>query len=73
VRDWYDSINEEGKNLLRIMKTSTTIFKTLFKEIKIEFIGAKPDFKESAVEWQGKINNIEFYDIRYLKKKKKHF
>jgi len=41
VADWYDSLTEEGKNTLRMMETPATMFKSLCKEIKIEFIGAK--------------------------------
>jgi len=43
VADWYDSLNEEGKNELRIMETPEATFKKLCKEIKIEFIGSKLD------------------------------
>ena len=46
VADWYDSLNEEGKNELRMMETPEATVKTLFKEIEIEFIGSKLDFEE---------------------------
>ena len=32
-----------------------------------EFIRAKLDYKEKVRDWQKKINNIELWDIRYLK------
>ena len=57
--DWYDSLNEEGKNGLRMMVTLGAMFNKLRKEIKIQFIGAKLDFEEKTKEWQRKINNIE--------------
>ena len=50
VADWYDSLSEDGKNTLRIMKTSAAMFKSLCKEIETEFIGAKLDSKEKARE-----------------------
>jgi len=34
VADWYDSLNEEGKNKLRIMETPEAMFKKLCKEIE---------------------------------------
>ena len=50
-----------------MMKTLGVVFKKLCKEIKIEFIDAKPNSEEKAREWQRKINNIEIWDMRYLK------
>ena len=50
-----------------MMETPATMFKNLCKEIETEFIGAKLNSKEKAREWQRKINNIELWDIRYLK------
>ena len=67
VADQYDSLNEDDKNPLRIMKTPIAMFKNLCKEIKAEFIRAKLNFEHKAREWQRKINNIELWDIRYLK------
>ena len=48
------------------MKIPASLFRSLCKEIEIEFIGAKIDSEEKAREWQRKINNIEFWDMRYL-------
>ena len=59
VADWYDSLNEEGKNELRIMETPEVMFKKLCMEIEIEFIGSKLNSEERNREWQRKINNIE--------------
>ena len=39
--DWYDLLNELGKNELRIMETLEAMFKKLCKETEIEFIGSK--------------------------------
>jgi len=46
VADWYDSLSENGKNSLRIMETLATMYRSLCKEIKTEFIEAKRDYKE---------------------------
>ena len=59
VTDWYDLLNEDGKNALRMMDVPVTMFKNLCKEIETESIRAKLDFEEKAKEWQRKINNIE--------------
>ena len=45
VADWYDSLNEEGKNELRIMETPEAMFKKLCKEIEIEFIDSNSILK----------------------------
>ena len=50
VADWYNSLNEDGKNTLRIMETPAAMFKNLCKEIETKFIGAKLDSKEKARE-----------------------
>ena len=50
-----------------MMETPATIFKNLYKEIETKFIGAKLDSEENEREWQRKINNIELWDMRYLK------
>ena len=44
-------LDEEGKNLLRMVETSAAILKPLSKEIKNEFIRGKLDFEEKASEW----------------------
>ena len=67
VADWYDSLNEDGKNTLRMIETPAVMFKNLCQEIETEFIGAKLDSEENARQWQRKINNIELWDMRYLK------
>ena len=67
VTDWYDLLNEDGKNALRMMDVPVTMFKNLCKEIKTKFIGAKLNSKEKASEWQRNIKNIELWDMRYLK------
>ena len=59
VTDWYDSLNKDDKNTLRMMETPATMFKNLCKEIKTEFIRAKFDSEEKAREWPRKINNIK--------------
>ena len=59
VTNWYDSLNEDGKNILTMMETPAAMFKNLCKEIETEFIGAKPDSEEKVKECQRKINNIE--------------
>ena len=46
VGDWYDSLNEEGKNELRMMETPEVMFKKFYKEIEIEFIDSKLDSEE---------------------------
>ena len=66
VADWYDSLSEDGKNTLRTIETLAAMFRSLYKEIDTEFVGAKIDYKEKAWEWQRKINNIEIWDMRYL-------
>jgi len=50
------------------METLGAMFRNLCKEIETEFIGAKLYSEEKAREWQTKINNIELWDMRYLKK-----
>ena len=45
VVDWYDSLSENSKNILRMMETSATMFRNLCKETETEFIGVKLDFK----------------------------
>jgi len=67
IADSKNSLDKEGKNASRMMKTLGVVFKKLCKEIKIEFIDAKPNSEEKAREWQRKINNIEIWDMRYLK------
>ena len=49
------------------MEAPAAMFKNLCKEIEIKFIGAKIDSEEKAREWQRKINNIELWNMRYLK------
>ena len=51
VANWYDSLNEGGKNKLRMMKIPVVMVKNLCKKIETEFIGAKLDSKEKAREW----------------------
>ena len=46
----YDSLNEDGKNPLRMMKTPVAMFKNLCKKIKTELIRAKLDSKEKVKE-----------------------
>ena len=48
------------------MEKSVAMFKTSCKEIETKFIGAKLDSEQKAREWQGKINNIELWNMRYL-------
>ena len=48
VSNWYDSLDEDGKNILRIMETPAVMVKKLCKKIKTEFIGAKLNFKEKG-------------------------
>ena len=48
------------------MKIPAAMFKNLCKELKIEFIGAKLDSEEKAIEQQRNIDNIELWDMRYL-------
>jgi len=67
VANWCDSLNEDGKNTLTMMETPVAMFKHLCKKIKTEFIRAKLNAKEKAREGQKKINNIELWDMRYLK------
>jgi len=45
IADWYDSLNKEGKNVIKIMKIPATMFKKLCKKIENKFIRAKLDFK----------------------------
>jgi len=66
VADWYDALNEGGKNTLRMMETLAAMFKNLCKEIKTEFIGVTLDYEEKAIEWQRKIDNIELWDMKSL-------
>ena len=49
------------------METPAAMLKTLCKETKTEYIGAKLDSEENTIEWQRKITNIELWDLRYLK------
>ena len=49
-----------------MMKTLPAMFKSLCKEIEHEFIKAKIDYEETVREWQGKINDIGFWDMRCL-------
>ena len=66
VTDWYDSLDEEGKNVLRTMETLATMFQKLCKKINTEFIRAKLDSEDKARKQLRKINNIELLDMRYL-------
>ena len=50
-----------------MIETPAVMFKNLCQEIETEFIGAKLDSEERARQWQRKINNIELWDMRYLK------
>ena len=43
IVNWYDTLNEEEKNTLRIVEVPEAMFIKLCKDIKIEFIGAKLD------------------------------
>jgi len=43
------------------------MFKKFCKEIEIEFIGSKLNSEEKTKEWQRKINNIEIWNMRFLK------
>ena len=67
VADWYDSLEKEGKSALRMMEALIAMFRKLRKEIETEFIEVKFNLKEKSREWQRKINNIELWDMRYLK------
>ena len=49
------------------MKNPIAMLKNLCKEIETEFIKVKLDYQEETREWQRKINNIELWNIRYLK------
>jgi len=49
-----------------MMETPAIMFRSLCREIETEFIGAKIDSEENPWEWQGKINNIELWDMRHL-------
>ena len=51
VADWYNSLSEDSKNALRMMETPIAMFKNLHQEIETEFIGAKLEIEEKAVEW----------------------
>ena len=48
VANWYGSLSEDGKNILRTMETLAAMFRSLRKEIETEFIGAKIDSEEKA-------------------------
>ena len=48
--DWYDSLNRDGKNSLRMLETPAVMLKNLCKKIEIEFIGAKCDSEEKVRE-----------------------
>jgi len=50
VADWYDSLNENRKYVLRMMEPPAATFKNLCKKIKTEFIGVKLDSKEKPRE-----------------------
>jgi len=54
VANWYDSLSEDGKITLRMIKTPAGMFRSMCKEIETEFIGAKIDSEEKAREWQRK-------------------
>ena len=49
------------------MEIPAAMFKNPYKEIENEFIGAKLDSEEKVREWRRKINNIELWDMKYLK------
>ena len=49
------------------METPVAMFTKLCKEIEIEFSKEKLDSKEKVKECEGKTNNVEFWDMRYLK------
>jgi len=51
VANWYDSLNEYGKNTLRMIEIPAAMFKNLCKEIETEFIEATLDSKEKTKEW----------------------
>jgi len=57
----YDSLDEKGKNVPRLIETSVTMIKKLLKGNQIVFIGARFDYKEQAIEWQREINDIEIW------------
>ena len=59
IADWYDLLNKDVKNTLRMMEAPAAMFKNLCKEIEVEFIGAKLDSEEKTRELQRKINNIK--------------
>ena len=48
--DQYGSLDEEGKNVLRMMETLATMFKKLCQKIEIEFIKNKHDSKGKVRE-----------------------
>ena len=50
-----------------MMEILAAMFKNLCKKIETEFIGAKLDSEEKAKELHRQINNIELWDMRYLK------
>ena len=43
------------------------MLRSLCKEIETEFIGAILNSEEKVREWQREINNIELWNMRYLK------
>ena len=59
IANWYVSLDEEDKHVLRMMETPALIFKNLYKKIETEFIEDKLDSEEEAREWQRKINSIK--------------
>ena len=50
ITNSYDSLSEDGKNILRVMETPATMFRNLCKEIETEFIRAKLDSEEKVRE-----------------------
>ena len=48
VADCYDSLDEKCKNALRMMETPGVMLKKLWKEIEIEFNGAKLGFEKKV-------------------------
>ena len=57
---------KKGKIIKNDGNTKSYVQK-IIKEIEIEFIGSKLDSEEKTKEWQRKINNIEIWDMRFLK------
>ena len=64
IGHWYDLLDKEDMNALRMMGTLTTMFTELCNESKLNSLKLL-DLREKDRPWQTKINDTKLWEMRY--------